>query len=116
MRFFNGKGQCILCLFDNISFRFSKGSTQRVYVISASDSQSRGPEFVPLWPLAGYFLGRPELKSSATLENSQLVATLPVGFLSLLFRIEFVCFIFPEKPRTGEDNNVFIIITSVPNR
>ena len=45
MRFFNGKGRCILCLFDNISFRFSKGRTQRVYVISASDSQSGGPGF-----------------------------------------------------------------------
>ena len=114
MRFFNGKGRCILCLFDNISFRFGKGRTQRVCVINASDSWSRVR--VPLWPLAGFVPGRPELKSSATLENSQLVATLPVGFLTLLCRIEFVCFIFPEKPRTGEDNNVFIIITSVPNR
>ena len=29
---------------------------------------------VPLWPLAGFVLGRPEFKFSATLVNSQLVA------------------------------------------
>ena len=31
---------------------------------------------VPLWPLAGFVLGRPEFKSSATLVNSQLVQSL----------------------------------------
>ena len=31
---------------------------------------------VPLWPLAGFGLVHPELKSSATLVNSQLVAEL----------------------------------------
>ena len=30
---------------------------------------------VSLWPLAGFVLGRPELKSSATLVNSKLVAS-----------------------------------------
>ena len=39
---------------------------------------------VPLWPLAGFVLGRPELKSSATLVNSQLVASCQLGFLTLL--------------------------------
>ena len=35
---------------------------------------------VPLWPLAGFVLGRPEFKFSATLVNSQLVASsVPVG-------------------------------------
>ena len=29
---------------------------------------------VPLWPLAGFVLGRPEFKFSTTLVNSQLVA------------------------------------------
>ena len=29
---------------------------------------------VPLWPLAGFVLGRPKFKFSATLVNSQLVA------------------------------------------
>ena len=39
---------------------------------------------VPLWPLAGVVLGRPEFKSSATLVNSQLVASYQLGFLILL--------------------------------
>ena len=35
---------------------------------------------VPLWPFAGFVLGRPEFKFSATLVNSQLVASsVPVG-------------------------------------
>ena len=33
---------------------------------------------VPLWPLAGFVLGRPEFKFSATLVNSQLVALVGV--------------------------------------
>ena len=40
---------------------------------------------VALWALAGLLvLGRPELKSSATLVNSQLVASCQLGFLILL--------------------------------
>ena len=39
---------------------------------------------VPLWPLAGFVLGRPEFISSATLVNSQLVASCQLGFLILL--------------------------------
>ena len=35
---------------------------------------------VPLWRLAGSVLGRPELKSSATLVNSKLVASCQLGF------------------------------------
>ena len=35
---------------------------------------------VPLWRLAGFVLGRPEFKSSATLVNSQLVASCQLGF------------------------------------
>ena len=35
---------------------------------------------VPLWPLAGFVLGRPEFKSSAILVNSQLHGCLlPLG-------------------------------------
>ena len=37
---------------------------------------------VPLWPLAGFVLGRPEFKSSATLVDSQLVASYQLGFLN----------------------------------
>ena len=37
---------------------------QRGQVAFASDSQSGSPEVrVPLWPLAGFVLGRPEFKS-----------------------------------------------------
>ena len=39
---------------------------------------------VLLWPLAGFVLGRPEFKFSATLVNSQLVAFCQLGFLILL--------------------------------
>ena len=37
---------------------------------------------VPLWPLSGFVLGRPEFNSSATLVNSQLVASYQLGFLN----------------------------------
>ena len=57
-------------------------------VLSASYSQSGGPGVqVTLWPLAGFVLGRPELKSSATLVNSQLGVPCQLGFLILLCRI-----------------------------
>ena len=35
---------------------------------------------VPRWPLAGFVLGGSEIKSSATLVNSQLVASHQLGF------------------------------------
>ena len=35
---------------------------------------------VPLWPLAGFVLGRPKFKSSATLVKSQLVASCQLRF------------------------------------
>ena len=47
---------------------------------------------LPLWPLAGFVLGCPELKSSATLVNSQLVASCQLGFLILLCSIWIICF------------------------
>ena len=47
---------------------------------------------VPLWPLAGFALGRPEFKFSATLVNSQLVAFCQLGFLILLCCIWIICF------------------------
>ena len=40
----------------------------------------RSRVWVPLWPLAGFVLGRPEFKSSAMLVNSQLVASCQLGF------------------------------------
>ena len=40
--------------------------------------------YVPLWPLAGFVLGRPEFKFSATLVNSQLVVSCQLWFLILL--------------------------------
>ena len=54
---------------------------QRGRVVSASDSQSgsRGVR-VPHWPLAGFVLNCPKFKSSATLVNSQLVASCQLGF------------------------------------
>ena len=50
---------------------------------------------VPLWRLAGFVLGRPELKSSPTLVKSQLVAfLLPVGVFNpvmLYLNYLFLC-------------------------
>ena len=37
---------------------------------------------VPLWPFAGFGLGRPEFISSARLVNSQLVASYQLGFFN----------------------------------
>ena len=52
-------------------------------MVSASDSQSDGPVFeVPLWPLAGFVLGRPEFKSSVALVNGQLFVSYQLGFLN----------------------------------
>ena len=42
------------------------------------------PGSSPALPLAGFVLGRPEFKFSATLVNSQLVAFCQLGFLILL--------------------------------
>ena len=39
---------------------------------------------VTLWPLAGFVIGCPVLKASATLVNSQLGASCQLGFLILL--------------------------------
>ena len=39
---------------------------------------------VPLWPLAGFFFGRSEFKSSAMLVNSQPVGYSHLGFLFLI--------------------------------
>ena len=47
---------------------------------------------VPLWPLAGFVLGRSEFKFSATLVNSHLVAFYKLGFLILLCCIWIICF------------------------
>ena len=47
---------------------------------------------VPLWPLAGFVLGRLEFKSSATLVNSQLVASCQLGFLILLYLNYLSCY------------------------
>ena len=40
-----------------------------------------------LRPFAGFVLDRPEFKSSATLVNSQMVASCQLGFLIMLCRI-----------------------------
>ena len=47
---------------------------------------------VPLWLLTALVLGHPKFKSSATLVNSQLVASCQWGFLILLCSIWIICF------------------------
>ena len=46
---------------------------------------------LPLWRVAGFVLGCPEFKSSATLVSSQ-GCLLPVGFLILLCSVWITCF------------------------
>ena len=48
--------------------------------------------WVPLWPIAGFVLGRLVFKSSSILINSQLVAFGQLKFLTLLCYIWIICF------------------------
>ena len=57
---------------------------------------------VPPSPLAGFVLGRPKFKSSATLVNSQLVRLLPVGILNPIMYHLNNWFIIHEKPHKGQ--------------
>ena len=69
-----------LTLFPLSSEEAAWPSGQRVGLVVISRSQVRvGP-----WPLAGFFLSRPEFRSSAALVNIQLVASCQFGFLILL--------------------------------
>ena len=61
-------------------------------VVSALDSQSGRSGFETRSGDFGFVLGRPELKSSATLVNSQLVAFCQLALLILLCCIWITCF------------------------
>ena len=61
-------------------------------VVSASDSQSGRSGFESRSGDFGFVFGRPELKSSATLVNSQLVAFCQLALLILLCCIWIICF------------------------
>ena len=61
-------------------------------VVSASHSQSRRSGFESRSGDFGFFFGRLELKSSATLVNSQLVAFCQLALLILLCCIWIICF------------------------
>ena len=61
-------------------------------VVSASDSQFGRSGFESRSGDFGFVLGRPELKSSATLVNSQLVAFCQLALLILLCCIWIICF------------------------
>ena len=69
-----------LTLFSLSSEEAAWPSGQRVGLVVISRSQVR----VRPWPLAGFFLCRPEFRSSAALVNIQLVASCQFGFLILL--------------------------------
>ena len=71
-------------------------------MLKTSDSQSDGPRVrVPLWPLAGFVLGRPQFKSTATLVSSQLVASCQLGLLN-----SYVAFdLFVSKHLSGAPVN-----------
>ena len=79
--------RCQSCWLWMFTWRAGWPSGQRVG-LAIRRSQVR----VPLWPLAGFVLGRPEFKFSATLVNSQLVAFCQLGFLILLCCIWIICF------------------------
>ena len=61
-------------------------------VVSASNSQSGHSGFESRSGDFGFVLGRPELKSSTTLVNSQLVAFCQLALLILLCCIWIICF------------------------
>ena len=61
-------------------------------VVSASNSQSGRSGFESRSGKFGFVFGCPELKSSATLVNSQLVAFCQLALLILLFCIWIICF------------------------
>ena len=44
---------------------------------------------VPLWSLAGFVLGRPEFKSSATLANNKLDASCQLEFFIMFYLVRF---------------------------
>ena len=75
--------------------RFSRSLSARIWRLMAAWPSGqhvglairRSRVRVPLWPLAGFVLGRPEYKFSATLVNSQLVAFCQLGFLILLCNV-----------------------------
>ena len=50
------------------------------------------PGLSSVWPLAGFVLGCSEFISSASLVNSQLVASCQMAFLILLCSIWIICF------------------------
>ena len=58
---------------------------------------------VPLWSLTEFVHSCPELKSLATLVNSQLVASFQFGFVTILCSFQFVCFIILKSPIRGKD-------------
>ena len=61
-------------------------------MVSVSDSQSGGPGLESRFShFPGFVLGRPELKS-ATLVNSQLIASYQLGFLILLCALSTIIF------------------------
>ena len=71
---------------------FDKSLTSFGRVVSASNSQSGRSGFESRSGDFGFVLCRPELKSSATLVNSQLVAFCQLALLILLCCIWIICF------------------------
>ena len=69
-------------------------------VVSESDSQCSGPGFESHTDhCLDLFLGSPELKSSATLVNSQLVCLRPVGILNdVTFSLNYLLFQLFARP------------------
>ena len=65
---------------------------RRDRVVCASAIQRPESVCVPLWPIAGFVLGRLVFKSSSILINSQLVAFGQLKFLTLLCYIWIICF------------------------
>ena len=65
-------------------------------MVSVSDSQPSGPGFESRSDhYLDLFLGSPELKSSATLVNSQLACLLPVGILNnVMFNLKYLFQLF----------------------
>ena len=75
--FFEFRGRNLVCF--GIAYNFERMRTAFFTRVGLAIRRSRVR--VPLWPLAGFVLGRTEFKFSAMLVNSQLVASFQLGFL-----------------------------------
>ena len=86
-------GEKIRCIMGNVEVTYSqRGKAARLGGQRIGLAIRRSWVRVLRWPLAEFVLGRPKIKSSTTLVNSQLVTFRHLGFLILLCSIRIILF------------------------